>query len=381
MIITAIIAEYNPFHNGHLYQINKIKSTSDYIIAIISGNFSQRGTPCIVDKFIRTKMALSQGIDLVIELPTAYATASAEMFARGAITILEHTGIVTNLCFGCEADDITTLSKIASILSNEPAEYKTRLKSYLKTGLSYPNARHKALNNFGEFPLDMLSSPNNILAIEYIKALYQINSNITPFPIKRKISNFHDTTVYAQIASATALRLALHNNKRTDLALAMPSQTLELLDSVDAYPDIEKLFELLHYKLLITKKEELYNIWDVPHKLINSLYNNLNSSTSYTQLIDALTSKTYTRATVSRSLLRILLGITTEPTATNIRVLGCRKKELLSQLSQKATLPILTNVRNQLYSETDILATNLYHLLRNSPKLYNQDYTQSLVLI
>ncbi|OOB78274.1 MAG: hypothetical protein ATN34_04625 [Epulopiscium sp. Nele67-Bin002] len=382
MNITAIVAEYNPFHNGHLYQINKIKRDlkSDYIIAIMSGNFSQRGTPCIVDKFIRTKMALSQGVDLVIELPITFATASAETFARGAITTLYHTRIIDNLCFGCEEDNLLVLSGIASVLSKEPPEYKALLKSYLKMGLSYPTARHKALNNFGEFPQEVLSSPNNILAIEYIKALYQLGSNITPFPIKREVSNFHDTHVHSSIASATALRIAMLNGEKSDMKLAMPSTSLKLLEAVETFPDIEKLFYLLHYQLLITKKHELYNIWDVPEKLVNSLYNNFSNSTSYTQLVDMLTSKTYTRSTVYRSLLRILLGITAPPTVTYIRVLGCRQKSirLLSLLSSKADLPVLTS---KPYSSTDIFATNLYQLLRSSPNLYNQDYTQSLILI
>ena len=182
MKVAAIIAEYNPFQNGHKFHIEKTKELTgaDYVIAIISGNYVQRGTPAIIDKYSRTEMALSCGVDLVIELPTCYATASAEYFAYGAVSILNQLGIVDYLCFGSECDDIETLHYIAKILISNPPEFSKLLNSYLKKGNSFPKARHLAINDYlgkvdDNIDLDklnsVLASPNNILGLEYIKAL------------------------------------------------------------------------------------------------------------------------------------------------------------------------------------------------------------------
>ena len=211
MKVAGIIAEYNPFHNGHAYHIEEVrkKTGADYIIAIMSGNFVQRGGPAIVDKYTRTKMALLGGADLVIELPVVAATASAETFARCGVAILNSIGVVTHLGFGCETDDLELLHALANLFVEEPKEYQELLSSYLKEGLSYPAARAKAAGEyFQKFVADTsitnrnsthnvyadgiidntlnieatLNNPNNILAIEYLKALKQINSTIKPCP-------------------------------------------------------------------------------------------------------------------------------------------------------------------------------------------------------
>lgn len=188
--VLGIIAEYNPFHNGHVFQLLESKNItgSAYTICVMSGNFTQRGTPAICDKWMRTQMALENGIDLVIELPTIYCTSSAEYFAYGGVKILESLGIVDFLSFGSELGRIDVLEEIANVLCNEPREYVSLLKHELSVGTSYPKAREKALllylNDIRRYA-NVLSEPNNILGIEYIKALKKLKSPIAPITIKR----------------------------------------------------------------------------------------------------------------------------------------------------------------------------------------------------
>ena len=222
--VLGIIAEYNPFHNGHLYHLIQSKklSGSDYTIAIMGGNFTQRGDVSLVDKWSKAEMALLGGIDLVIELPTLYAVSSAENFADGAIKILDSLKIVDTVSFGSETKDINTLDRIADVLYNEPREYKTLLSHELSKGLSFPKARENALlmylNDVRRFA-NILSSPNNILGIEYLKALRKYKSHIRPICIPRVGAGHNDLTSSANknIASATAIRNLAISNKYDSL--------------------------------------------------------------------------------------------------------------------------------------------------------------------
>ena len=188
--VLGIIGEYNPFHNGHMYHLNKSKekASANYTVAIMSGNFVQRGAPAIVDKWTRAKMALLNGVDLVLELPCIYSISSAENFAMGAIKTLNALKIVDKIAFGCETDDITILEAFADTLTDEPAEFRSLLAHELSKGISFPKARENALlmylNDIRKYA-NVLSSPNNILAIEYLKALNLTNSSIFPFAVKR----------------------------------------------------------------------------------------------------------------------------------------------------------------------------------------------------
>ena len=253
--VLGIIAEYNPFHNGHLYQLNSSKSitNSDYSIAIISGNFTQRGDVAIVDKWTRAQMALENGIDLVIELPTVYAISSAENFASGAVKILDSLGIVNFLSFGSECNDISILSQVTDVLVDEPPEYKTLLSHELDKGVSFPKARERALmmylNDVRRFA-SVLSSPNNILGIEYLKALKRQKSPMQPITIQRKDSKYNDDTIPtdSQFASATALRKLCATHHSDILQRFMPEASYNLLSSamengniVKSLSDFDKL--------------------------------------------------------------------------------------------------------------------------------------------
>ena len=233
MKVTGIIAEYNPFHNGHLYQLTEArkKTDADFIIVVMSGDFMQRGTPAIINKWERTRMALSGGADLVLELPCVFATASANMFALGGISLLARTGVVTDLCFGAETDSITDFLTLAKFLNEEPDFFKNALKNELKTGISFPAARSSALSAEASLPLSsekLLSSPNNILGIEYCKALFALSSSIKPHIIKREGSGYNDREVNKQdrFASASAIRTVLLNPSKgrssSDLSSFLP---------------------------------------------------------------------------------------------------------------------------------------------------------------
>jgi predicted nucleotidyltransferase len=241
MNILGLIVEYNPFHNGHLFHLNesKKKTNSTHTIAVMSGNFLQRGEPAILDKHTRAEMAVRAGVDLVVELPTLYACQSAELFSQGAITTLNSLNCVNSICFGSEVGDIGILYTIADILSSEPLEFKTFLKSYLDLGMLFPVARSKALIDYiGQIKSDdnhtgeeaayfskyntflddvddiekVLNNPNNILGIEYIKRLIKLNSSIKPQTIKRIQSEYNSTEITGNISSATAIRNKLKNN-------------------------------------------------------------------------------------------------------------------------------------------------------------------------
>ncbi|WP_054740563.1 nucleotidyltransferase [Cellulosilyticum ruminicola] len=408
MHIAGIVAEYNPFHNGHAYQIQTLKKEKhiDFVIAVMSGHFSQRGLPTIADKFTRTKMALDSGIDIVIELPTPFATSSAERFSEAAISLLHQTGIVDTLCFGSECGNLEALDLVATTLINPPPVFSTKLKAYLRSGLSFPRAREQALIDTLEVDSasiglysPIINNPNNILGIEYIKALHKYNSNIKPFTITRIHAGYHDLHITGSITSATAIRhLALKKDFDTIKTCMPPTSFNYLNETLNHIPSYEKLYTFLNYKLIMSNKEDLYALWDIPKELIHSILNHFPYCDTLEKLIDMVSSKTYTRATVQRSLLRILLHITKEDISTleslawtpYIRILGCKRSalSLLGKLSKKATCPVITNVGKSYVSlnkaqkclmDYELKATALYHSLSCSGQNYKQDFTQSFI--
>ena len=233
MKITGIIAEYNPFHNGHLYQIEQVKKNgADYVVIVMSGNFLQRGTPAILDKWSRTQMALSCGADLIIELPAVLATASAQYFARGGVSILDKLGCIDTISFGCESDDISMIQTLSSYLSDEPDNYKEKLQHYLRDGNSFPKARALALSDcLSAKTVAFASSPNNILALEYCIALLERNSSMNILPIKREGSGYHDTFLSKDtFASATAIREILEKATPNENTCNNSVLSTELID-------------------------------------------------------------------------------------------------------------------------------------------------------
>ena len=383
MIINGIVAEYNPFHNGHLYQLNdaKEKNNADYTIIVMSGNFVQRGAPALLDKYTRTKMALSCGADLVLELPCIYACSSAEYFATGAVSLLDKLGIVNHICFGSECGDTSVLTKIAEILACEPEGYTNSLKDYLKHGFSYPSARTQALLHYApEFHeyRDVLSSPNNILGMEYIKALIRRNSSIIPYTTTRYGSDYHDKAFGEYNCSALDIREAVFNGSDTEtLSLQMPAQAYEIL--TDCFASIAPVSSnafsgLLHYKLLLEAENGYTDYLDVTQELSDRIVKNLYSFSSFHGFCELLKTKDITYTRISRCLLHILLDIKKTDLEACLkldytpyaRVLGFRKDAelLLKEIKQASSIPLIT----KLADAQKLLSEDAYQMLQKDLK-------------
>lgn len=313
MITTAIIAEFNPFHNGHKYLFDQAKqiTNADYLIVVMSGDFVQRGEPAIMDKYIRSEIALQAGADLVLELPISYATASAEFFAYGGVKLLNSLGCVDYVCFGSESGDLTDIQKAASILTIEPDDFKEALTEAIKAGCSYPAARKLAMATYFS-DTAFLDSPNNILALEYCKALLTLNSTIKPITIKRAGSDYHEESLSTNetFVSATALRSTITKEDFTAFSDYMPTYGAALLQMhfQKRYPITLSDFDaMLQYKLMMENDFTKYvDVTTDLHDKICKLRSQYKDAVSF---ISLLKSKDLTYTRISRVLCHILLDI------------------------------------------------------------------------
>ena len=406
--VLGIIAEYNPFHNGHLYHLEKSKQQTGatYTIAIISGNFTQRGSTSLIDKWSKAEIALKCGVDLVIELPVLYATSSAENFADGAIKILNSLGIVDYISFGSEAPNTDVLEKFADVLYKEPKEFKSLLSCELDKGLSFPKARQNALmlylNDVRRFA-NILSSPNNILAIEYIKALKKNNSSILPVSIPRFEAGYNDITYCGNIASATAIRNIVKNNGFDILRKLVPEASYSiLLDNArngHLVLDLSTFEKEIIYTLRKMSISQIADLQDVSEGLEFSIKNAANSCNTLVEFLNIIKSKRYTTTRLQRILLYSLIGITkkdidiSKKTLPYIRVLGFnnRGKYILSEVAkQNPKLQIITSVKRfvdtntnknlRLMLEKDFWATNVFTLGYEYDSWNNLDFTHKLAI-
>lgn len=404
MKTAGIIAEYNPLHNGHLYQIKKLRSLQniDYLIIVMSGDFVQRGEPAIYDKYIRTQAALNAGADLVLELPSVFATSSAEDFSSCAVALLDKLGVVDLLCFGSECGDLIPLTETAAVLNEEPEAYKKQLKNLLRQGLSYPAARDKALSSQMENTPNILTSPNNILGLEYIKALQKRSSSIKPFTIKREGAGYHDKSSQG-FASATGIRHMIGRGEWESLSSHVPSfSTKAYMDSVPVFPDDLSL--LLNYRLLEAqyKQDPLEEYLDMSWELAGRLKNMSLEFSTFSERIQQLKTKQYTYTRISRALLHMILGMTAANTAlwrsldyvSYGRVLGFRKASapLLNTIKKNASIPLVTKVADaqsildpvafSLFS-SDLYASHLYQSIgfEKSGHKKPNEYTRSVIVL
>lgn len=361
MNVTGIIAEYNPFHNGHAYHLAQAKTQSqaDFIIVIMSGPFVQRGECSIADKYIRAECALSQGADLVLELPALYACASAEYFAAGAVRTLDRLGIVTHLVFGSETTDLQAVQSAAKILSDEPPEYKTFLKEALSLGMSYPLARQQALSSFAPELCKKLSldQPNAILGLEYCKALYLCGSTISPLMIKRMGGNYHQLEKDETFSSAGSIRAQLFSgNAISDLSGQLPDTCISLLKTAwneNGPIFADDLSPMLHFALLNTNNMDYTPYLDVSEELSNRIRSHIWEYQSFVQFAQLLKTKELTYSRICRCLIHILLGITksdlkqagTIGHVPYVRVLGVRKEavSLLGSIKRHADTELIIN--------------------------------------
>ncbi|MCM1157681.1 MAG: nucleotidyltransferase family protein [Bacteroidales bacterium] len=308
----GIIAEYNPFHNGHAYQIQEAKTLfpGKNVLVMMSGDFVQRGEPAIFNKYLRTQCALFSGADIVFELPSLFACASAEHFASAAVLSLSATGMVDTLCFGAECDNLQILEDIADVLLNEPAAYQTILKEKLRSGLSFPQARSIAVSAFLQDNRleDILKQPNNILAIEYIKAIRKHRLAVTPCPIKRQGSGYHELTLSDTFSSASALRRKLENGGFSFLEKYVPAPAFHLLSTSDYAKPLFffDFYPLLQYALWQNSKG-FRQYYDVPDALSDRLMRYTQYPPNAENLLSGLSCRNYTDTRIKRALLNILL--------------------------------------------------------------------------
>ena len=386
MKVTGIIAEYNPFHNGHAYHIGETKKrlSSDYVVVVMSGNYVQRGAPTILDKYSRTKMALECGADLVLELPTCFATASAEYFAFGGISILDKLGIVDSVCFGTESLDknknlldeedakdsdfteeeqkkiIEKFEKIAELLTEEPKEYKDVFYDGMKKGLSYAAARSNGVRAIlGDEYAEIIDTSNNILAIEYLRALKKIGSNVKPVPIPRMLASHHDTMITEGFSSATAIRNAIFNKYDfNSIADTVPEKAFSIL--MDAYlvsfPIFRDDFSLVVGSKILeaSSKEELEKYFGIKKEFANRIFNMRNEFKNFSQFRELIAAKNSNKATASRALMHIALGTTKESmqhfldydAIDAVKVLGFRNesKEVLSEIKNNSKIKLVTKL-------------------------------------
>ena len=385
MKTAAVICEYNPFHNGHKFQLEEIKKECDSVICIMSGSFVQRGDIAIYDKWTRAKAALQNGADLIIELPVCYALNSAERFAYGGVYLAENMGVVDSLYFGSESGDIDRMISAADLLLNEPDEISAEIKSLISEGMTYARAREISFSKL--IPSSLLAEPNNILGLEYIKAIKQMNSKIQPKTIKRMGSHYHETEPSTNTASATAIRKIIKNN--INYSIYVPESANSLYEKCQV-TDINKLNNILVYLIRTKSTEEISSINEVCEGLENRISASINYADTFAGICDYVKSKRYTLSKIRRIMLSFILGIDksfsfTEP--QYIRVLGMNHKgiQLLSQIKNVSSLPIITktadfkNMFTQL--EKDILSTDIFSLCRNDNFVPGLDYLTSPVIM
>lgn len=400
MKVVGIIAEYNPMHNGHLYHIQKSKEItgSDYVIVIMSGSFTQSGNIAIYDKFTRSKIATTYGADLVIELPTIFATASAPYFALGAISILDQLKIVDTICFGSECDNITLLGAVSDILIQKETEIIHNTNQYLKTGISYAEARAKALSKYlSDEQISILSAPNNILGLEYLKVIKMLKSKIEPYMVKRESSDFNEIFLNQNsnnFTSATSIRNSIQNNKIELLHKYVPQQTFQIIKNTNATFN-ESIYQLLKYTIIFMNKEQLAKISGVTEGLENKIIKEINQSKNYDEFSKNVKSKRYQLSRIKRMLTHLLLHITKDDfneivTSQNhyAHILSCSEKgkELLSEIARKSSIPLLTSVNQRVLCSLpddirkslnfDILASNIHSIINNEK--IQKDYTNQL---
>lgn len=437
MKILGTIAEYNPFHNGHLYHLFKAKeiTRADYVVAVMSGNFLQRGEPAIINKWARTEMALNAGVDLIIELPFVFSTQDANGFAFGAVKLLDSLQIIDYLCFGSETDNLDTLYSISNFLNVEPQKFKELIVHHSKNGYEFPRARSQALCEYHRiFGIDglekistlelskLLKYPNNILALEYIKHLLNLKSKIKPIAIKRMGAGYHQKNIKGKISSATSIRNEILNNlssPKTDLFMlndkiksTIPPSGFPVLErelregkgpiTLDSYR--QSIFAILRRMSL----EDISHIHGVTEGLENRIKKASLKTYTIEQLISSIKTKRYTRTKIQRIILHLMMNLSKKDVMIfnrcgplYARVLGFSKKgkTLLRTIKKSSSTPLVSklsnylrqttsgennNVRNRLIKmlDYDVLATDLY-LLGNKKaedRVARLDFTHKIVM-
>lgn len=406
--VLGIVAEYNPFHNGHLYHLKQSKriTNSKYVVAIVGNNFSQRGDCSIFDKWTKAKLVVENGVDLVIELPSIYSVSSAENFAYGAVSILNSLGIVDYLSFGSENGDIDSFVEVSNYIYNND-DFSCILKQELKNGNSYPKAMNLALDKVSNNKYFGFLTPNNILGLEYISVLKSLNSKMVPITIKRN-NDFSSNNInkFSDISSATSIRkfLLSSENDFSEIARFVPENVFDFLQSIYkdrscSVPTLNSFEKEILYILKRMSLEEIRNLPDVSEGLEYKIKEATYKSSNLDSLIINIKSKRYTLARIQRILVYALLGITKNDleVSKNItpyaRVLGFSSngKELLSDIKRKnKDINLITSLKKFENSckddnlkrliEIDMLSTQVYNSVLSQNRFLN-DYTEKIIEI
>ena len=392
MLTAGIITEYNPFHNGHRYQIEQIRSElgCSHILSVMSGNFLQRGLPAVCNKFMRAEMAVASGVDAVFELPVVYATASAKDFAYAGVDLLNKLNTVDYLVFGAECDDLSLLESVAEILIDEPASFSACLKKNLSERMSYPSARADAIKSCFPAGADLLKEPNNILAVEYLSALKKTHSSIKPYVIKRISTGYNSNDITGSICSASAIRHLLQETCPTHITESdalfktfyqvLPTASADLLktDYLHTYPIFENhLTSILQYCLIM--QNDAPDTVDMTDELYNKL-KKTNLLQSYAAIAESLKSKDLTQTRINRALLHFILDIRKNTMSMykesgwnhygHILALNQSGSDVIRQIKRNSDLPVFTKPADgirflsdtgRLLFEQDIKATRLYN--------------------
>ena len=352
-----IIVEYNPLHNGHIYHINQTKQLLDNmfpqeensVIAVMSGNFTQRGDISVLNKYTRATHAIKSGVDMVVELPTIYATSSAEYFANGAMQIASKIKDLALICFGSECDDFSTLQNIADL--NFTAEYNTLIKYYMKSGISYPKANELAIQNMSKIDTNLINMPNNILGIEYIKQAKKLNINAKLTSIKRIGNGYNEDSLDGKFNSSKSIRVALDEGKTEFKQLKIPQYVYE--DLLNYHVDNNKLLAIIANNCLTIKE-----VYEDTEGVVNRIKKFSQQAHTYQELVDLAHTKRYTKSKIKRILLHIALS----HSADNIQPIG--KPNILAVKGNKKSLLSMIDMQGDLIAtDMNYFANSIYNIV------------------
>ncbi|KDR95044.1 Predicted nucleotidyltransferase [Peptoclostridium litorale DSM 5388] len=401
MKILGLVTEYNPFHNGHLYHLEESKKISGatHTVAVMSGHFLQRGEPALFDKWTRAEMAVRSGVDLVVELPLVFSSQTAEIFAYGAVSVLDSMCCMDSLCFGSESGNIENLKLISSILADEPFQFQCLLKENLSSGMSFPSARENALIDYISQSPNMhlekdelesiskdIKNPNNILGVEYIKSLIHIGSSIHPHTIKRISAEYNSTQIIGEICSATAIREHLKSSYSMDeLENVMPEYSFRLLErqiSKGFLPVFDHMFfEMILCSIISKDAAGLCLVNEVKEGIQNAVSKYVRSCKDFEDLTSSLKSKRYTMTSIKRMLSNILLDIKREDIdyfknlhpSPYARILAFNEKgtQILKKVKQNSGIQVINKTANASFSahmhqkmlDYDIKSTDIYNIV------------------
>ncbi|MBQ8637312.1 MAG: nucleotidyltransferase family protein [Clostridia bacterium] len=383
MKIGGIIAEYNPFHNGHAFQVSQVKKECDAVVAVMSGSVVQRGSLAAFDKFLRARAAVLGGVDLVIELPCVYSLAPAELFAAGAVSLLNSLKVINSLWFGSECGDTDSLTRAAKILLEETPEISERIRENLRAGMGYKLAHMSAY--VGTIPAELINQPNNILGIEYIKALIQSKSKIKPHALMRKFAHHNDTAPSNGFASGNAIRDIFEENK--DISEYIPETTHYLYD--DAVMFDRKIFDAVVLYMLRVKGLGIFNsVFDAPPELVTRILRATPQATSLDDIINHACSKQFTHARLRRAIMSALLDIdgalvNSKPQYIRVLAFNDKGREILKMIQSKTKLPIITKAadfkeKSPMF-DAEVRATELSSICRGVKR--GLDFTTSPIYV